>query len=253
MQTPKNTLKSALAEGQVQRGFWLALGSETVTDIAGRAGFDWCLIDGEHAPYDPTLIRRQLMILADTGTQAVVRVPTNADWVLKQVMDLGAQTVLVPMVNTAEEAAAAVAGCKYPPEGIRGMGGSTMRAGGYGAIADYPAKANDQVCVIVQAESQMALDNLDDIIATDGVDGVFIGPADLGADMGYRDNLDAPDLWTAIKAAIAKIRAGGKAAGIIVPIAMEAEMRAAGVTFIAVGGDSGAMTAITRALASGQE
>ncbi len=252
MQTPVNALKAALANGDMQRGFWLSTGSDVVAEIAGRAGFDWCLIDGEHAPFDPGLIRRQLVALASTGTQAVVRVPVNEDWVIKQVLDLGAQTLLIPMVNSAAEAQAALAACRFPPDGVRGWGGSTMRAGGYGAIADYAATANDQICVIVQAESQAALDDLDAICGIEGLDGVFIGPADLGADMGYRDNLEAPELWAAINEAIATIRAAGKAAGIIVPAVREAEMTAAGINFIAVGGDTGLLTQTLSALAKGR-
>ena len=249
MPAPKNSLKQAMAQGRMLRGLWVALGSETVTDIAGRAGFDWCLIDGEHGPWDPTGIRRQLMVLAGTGTPAVVRVPVNADWVLKQALDIGAQTVMVPMVNSADEARAAVAACRYPPQGVRGNGGATIRAGGYGSIPDYAATANDQICVIVQAESRAAFADLAGIAAVDGVDCVFIGPADLGADMGYRDNLSAPELWAEIHRAIAVITAAGKIAGIIVPPAMAEDMAQAGVRFLGLGSDSNILTEGLRQLA----
>ena len=242
MPAPTNTLKAAIRAGRHLRGLWLALGSETVTDIAGRAGFDWCLIDGEHGPWDPTLIRRQLMVLAGTGTPAVVRVPVNSDWVIKQALDIGAQTVMVPMVNSAAEARAAVAACLYPPAGIRGNGGATIRAGGFGAIPDYTATANDQICVIVQAESRAAIADLAAIAAVDGVDCVFIGPADLAADMGYRDDLSAPALWDEIRKAIAVITAAGKMAGIIGPPAMTDEMVKAGVRFVGLGADSSILT-----------
>lgn len=250
MPAPINTLKSAMAEGRLQRGLWLALGSDTVTDIAGRAGFAWCLLDGEHGPWDATVIRRHLMVLAGTGTSAVVRVPVNSEWVLKQALDIGAQTVMIPMVNSAQEARAAVAACRYPPQGVRGNGGATMRAGGYGAIPDYAATANDQICIIVQAESRAALADLAEIAAVDGVDCVFIGPADLGADMGFRDNLAAPELWEEIHRAIAVITAAGKTAGIIVPPAMVAEMRNAGVRFLGLGSDSSILTEGLRHLAN---
>jgi 4-hydroxy-2-oxoheptanedioate aldolase len=249
MPAPINTLKSAMAEGRLLRGLWLALGSETVTDIAGRAGFDWCLLDGEHGPWDATALRRQLMVLAGTGTQAVVRVPVNSEWVLKQALDIGAQTVMIPMVNSVDEARAAVAACRYPPQGVRGNGGATMRAGGYGAIPDYAATANDQICVIVQAESRAALADLEGIAAVDGVDCVFIGPADLAADMGYRDNLAAPEVWAEILRAIGIITAAGKTAGIIVPPAMDAEMIQAGVRFLGLGSDSNILTDGLRRLA----
>ncbi|PWK62494.1 HpcH/HpaI aldolase family protein [Roseicyclus mahoneyensis] len=251
MPAPKNTLKQAMAEGRLLRGLWLALGSETVTDIAGRAGFDWCLIDGEHGPWDPTGIRRQLMVLAGTPTAAVVRVPVGEAWVLKQALDLGAQTIMVPMINSTAEAKAAVAACRYPPQGIRGNGGATMRAGGYGGIADYSASANDEVCVIVQAESRAAMADLAGIASVEGVDCVFIGPADLGADMGFRDNLAAPELWEEITRGIKVITDAGKAAGIIVSPAMAPRMEAAGITFLGLGSDSNVLAENLSALARG--
>jgi 4-hydroxy-2-oxoheptanedioate aldolase len=249
MPAPKNSLKQAMTEGRLLRGLWLSLGSETVTDIAGRAGFDWCLVDGEHGPWDATHIRRQLMVLAGTGTPAVVRVPVNADWVLKQALDIGAQTVMVPMVHSVAEARAAVAACRYPPQGVRGNGGATMRAGGYGAIPDYAATANDQICVIVQAESRAALADLAGIAAIEGVDCVFIGPADLAADMGLRDDMGNPALWAEIHRAIGVITAAGKVAGIIVPPGMAAEMVTAGVRFLGLGADSNILTEGLRQLA----
>lgn len=252
MTAPTNTLKQAMARGDILRGLWLALGSETVTEIAGKAGFDWCLIDGEHAPFDPTLIRRQIIALENTGTPAVVRVPTNADWLLKQVLDLGAQTVMVPMVNSAAEAEAAVRACLYPPHGIRGDGGYTMRSGGYGASPDYAATANDEICVIVQVETRKALANLADIAAVDGVDCVFFGPADLVADMGYRDTPRAPEVWDEIKRGIAVIRDAGKVAGIFGPPDLNADMIAAGVRFLSLNSDAALTTASLTALARSQ-
>lgn len=249
MPAPVNRLKQAMAEGRLLRGLWLALGSETVTEIAGRAGFDWCLVDGEHAPFDPALIRRQIIALENTGTPAIVRVPGNADWILKQVLDVGAQTVMVPMVNTPEEARAAVRACLYPPEGIRGDGGYTMRASGFGAVPDHASTANAQICVIVQAETRQALDNLAEIAAVDGVDCVLFGPADLAADLGYRDNPNAPEFWAEIRRGIDVIRAAGKAAGIFAPPERNAELVAAGVTVLSLGSDAALTTAMLQALA----
>lgn len=249
MPAPKNTLKQAMAEGRLLRGLWLALGSETLTEIAGRAGFDWCLVDGEHAPFDAAMIRRQIIALENTGTPAVVRVPANEEWILKQVLDVGAQTVMVPMVNSAEEARAAVAACRYPPEGTRGDGGYTMRASGYGATPGYASSANAEICVIVQAETRAALDNLAEIAAVDGVDCVLFGPADLAADLGYRDNPTASEFWEEIRNGIGVIRAAGKAAGIFAPSTRNAEMVAAGVTFLSLGSDAALATATLSALA----
>ncbi len=244
MAAPVNELKAALAEGRMQRGLWLNLPGMVTAEMAGRAGFDWCLIDGEHGPWDPSGIRDQLIALAGTGTHAVVRVPVAEDWIIKQALDLGVQTLLVPMVNSAEEARAVVRACRYPPDGVRGMGAMVARAGEFGGTADYPASANDQICILVQAESQAAIDELAEITAVEGVDGVFIGPADLGADMGYRDSLSDPDLWVTVAKGIETIRSGGKSAGIIVSGAeAEAKMRELGVTFLGCGSDASLLQA----------
>lgn len=239
MPAPENRLKARLAAGVVQRGLWLNLGSALVAEMAGQSGFDWCLVDGEHGPWDPTAIRAQLMALAATPAEAVVRVPVAEDWVLKQALDLGAQTVLVPMVDSAEQARAVVRACRYPPEGVRGQGALVARASGFNRIADYTVNANAEICVLVQAESRAALEALDDIAAVDGVDGVFIGPADLAADMGHRDDPGHPDVRAAIAVAIPRIRAAGKAAGIILGTP---EARAwaldLGVTFLGMGAEA---------------
>lgn len=251
MPAPLNHLKAALAKGEVQRGLWLNLPGTVTAEIAGNAGFDWCLIDGEHGPWDPAGIRDQLTALAATPTPAVVRVPVGEEWIIKQALDLGAQTLLVPMVNSAAEAEAIVRACRYPPEGTRGMGAMVARAGAFGSFGAYPATANDQICILVQAESGAAMDDLEAITAVEGVDGVFIGPADLGADLGYRDDLDNPALWDVIDAGVATICAGGKVAGIIVSGAqMEARVLKAGVTFLGCGGDAGVLRAGLAALAA---
>ncbi|MBF9058632.1 2-keto-3-deoxy-L-rhamnonate aldolase [Rhodobacterales bacterium HKCCSP123] len=251
MPAPRNDFKAALAAGELQRGLWLALGSETVTEIAGNAGFDWCLVDGEHAPWEPALIRRQLMVLEGTGTPSIVRVPVNEPWVLKQALDIGAQSVMVPMVNSAEEARAAVAACRYPPAGIRGNGGYTMRASGYGAIPDYAVTANEEICVIVQAESRAAVEALPEIAAVDGVDCVFFGPADLAADMGHRADPMNTDVWDAIRHGAGVIRAAGKAAGLFGPPALEAEMIETGFTMLSAGSDADLVNGLLRRVAGG--
>ncbi len=246
-----NKLKAVLARGDMQRGLWLNLPGIVPAEIAGNAGFDWCLIDGEHGPWDPSGIRDQLIALAATPTSAVVRVPVAEDWIIKQALDLGVQTLLVPMVNSAAQAQAVVRACRYPPEGVRGMGAMVARAGGFGAVAGYPASANDQICILVQAESGAAMADLEAITAVEGVDGVFIGPADLGADLGYRDDLGNAELWRMIDAGITTIRAGGKSAGIIVSGAeAEARMVAAGVNFLGCGSDAGILRAGLSGLAN---
>lgn len=251
MLAPVNPLKAALARGEMQRGLWLNLPGVVAAEIAGNAGFDWCLIDGEHGPWDPAGIREQLVALAATPSSAVVRVPVAETWIIKQALDLGVQTLLVPMVNSAHEAEAVVRACRYPPDGVRGIGPMVSRAGGFGAKPGYLSSANDEICILVQAESRAAMADLEAITAVDGVDGVFIGPADLGADMGYRDDLGNADLWEMIDAGIGKIRAGGKAAGILVGGAeAEARLAAAGANFIGVGCDATILHRSLAALAS---
>lgn len=239
MNTPQNKLKAALARGEMQIGTWLNLMSPAAAEMAAAAGFDWCLIDGEHAPYDITAILAQLRALAPFDASPVVRVPVGEAWIIKQVLDLGAQTLLVPMIDTAEQAAQMAAACRYAPVGMRGMGAAVARASGFGANTSYIAEADAQICLLVQAETGAALDNIDEIAATDGVDGVFIGPADLSADMGYPGNPAAPEVRAAIKQAIGRIRAAGKAAGILHFKASDfAYYQDLGVTFMGISSDA---------------
>jgi len=251
MPAPENSLKTALAEGRLQKGLWLNLSSPLVAEMAGQAGFDWCLIDGEHGPWDPANVRDQLIGLQGTGATPVLRVPCDAAWVLKQALDLGVQSVLVPMVHSAAQARDVVRGLRYPPAGIRGHGAMVARAAGFGRVADYAATADAQICCLVQAESQAALDDIDAIAATDGVDGVFIGPADLAADMGHVTDPNHPQVRAAIAAAIPRILAQGKAAGIICAPADFTHYIDLGVTFLGMGSDAMILQAGLSALAKG--
>jgi 4-hydroxy-2-oxoheptanedioate aldolase len=238
MPAPDNRLKSALNSGEVQIGLWLNSGSALVSEIAGATGFDWCLIDAEHAPYDPAGIADQLRALALGGTSAVVRVPVGEAWIIKQVLDLGAQTILVPMVDTGEQAAEVVRATRYAPEGMRGLGAGVARVSGFGRIGDYATTANSAIGVIVQAETRRAITNLDDILAVEGVDCVFIGPSDLSADMGYPGNPGAAEVVETIADAVKRIRAAGKSAGIIhYDTGNFAYYRDLGVNFLGVGAD----------------
>ena len=251
MQTPVNTLKNALNAGQVQHGIWLTSGSGVLAELAGNAGFDWCLIDGEHGPNTVSEMLPQLQALAISGTSAVVRVANAEAWMIKQVLDLGCQTVLVPMVDDAETAQKMARAMRYPPHGNRGMGAALARATSFGAVADYPHTANDQVCLLVQAESAQAVDNIDSIATTQGVDGVFIGPADLSADMGYPGQPDHPKVEEAIDHMIARTVAAGKIAGIITfDESRLNEYAEKGVTFLGVGCDMFALNTALRGLAA---
>ncbi len=254
MQTPVNQFKQALHNQQPQIGMWMGLGNAVTTDICAGAGFDWLVIDGEHGPNDLTTLLAQLQtIAAYPKSHPVVRVPHDAPALLKQVLDIGATTVLVPMVDTAEQAAAIVSACRYPQDdgqgGIRGMAGT--RASRWGRYPNYGKEANDQVCVLVQAETREALKNLDAIAATPGVDGVFIGPADLSASMGFIGNQTHPEVQAAIVDAIARIRKAGKAPGILMgDETLARQYLALGALFVAVGVDSMILSRQTSALAA---
>ena len=249
MPAPVNRLKKALANGEMQIGLWLGTTHPMIAEIAASAGYDWCLIDGEHGPNDVPAILAQMQAMSGGAASVVVRVPTGEDWLLKQVLDIGAQTVMVPMVETADQAAACVRAVRYPPDGVRGLAASMVRASGFDAITDYATTANDEICLIVQVESAAAIENIDAIAAVVGVDAVFIGPADLSADMGFIGHADAPEVKAAIKHAVTRIRAAGKAAGIIGG-GDYAEMRDIGVTFLGLSADVTLIAAAMRGLAS---
>ena len=250
MQVPLNKLKRSLQAGELQHGIWLSSGSSVLAEIAGHAGFDWCLIDGEHGPNTIADMLPQLQALAISGTQAVVRIANADAWIVKQVLDLGCQTLLVPMVDDAEQARDMAQAMRYPPDGVRGMGAVLARASGFGSIKDYPHVANGQMCLLVQAESAKAVANIDEIAAVEGVDGVFVGPADLSADMGYPGQPGHPEVEKAIDHVIALTVAAGKIAGIITfDESRFAEYAQKGVTFLGVGGDLAVLNDALRGLA----
>ncbi|MGI9393308.1 MAG: HpcH/HpaI aldolase family protein [Boseongicola sp.] len=238
MPVQQNPVKAALAEGRRQVGLWLALAHATSAEIAGSAGFDFCLVDGEHAPNDIPLILDQVRAVAAGGAAPAVRPPAGDPRLIKQVLDLGVQTLVVPMIDTAEEAEAIVRATQYAPAGIRGVGAAMVRASNYGEITDMVTTAGDQICLFVQTESMKSVENIDAIAAVEGVDGVFIGPGDLSADMGFPSQPVAPEVQAAIKHCFERVRAAGKAVGIIAfdraSVQNYVDM---GATFVAVGGD----------------
>jgi len=241
MPAPFNALKAALSAGKITRGLWLSLGQVALAEIAGTAGFDWCMIDAEHGPSGVPEILTQLRALENGNTAGAVRLPMDQPWLIKKALDIGVQTLLIPMVNTADQARAIVAATRYPPAGIRGTGGSVIRAADYGKSPDYARTANDQICVLVQIETGQAMDNIESIAAVDGIDGLFIGPADLAADLaadrGLLGHSDAR-LEADILAALTRIRAAGVAAGIIgYDRDQLASYVKAGANFVGVGAD----------------
>ncbi|SFK95472.1 HpcH/HpaI aldolase family protein [Shimia haliotis] len=251
MPAPRNTFKAALAQQRPQIGCWMSFGEASTAELMATAGFDWLVIDGEHGPNDLRSIRDQLMVTDPSPSHAVVRVPYGQDWIIKQALDAGAQTLLVPLIDTAEQAREMVRACRYAPEGIRGMGGAGSRVTRFGSISDYATTANREICLLVQVETRLGIENLDEILAVDGVDGVFIGPADLSADMGFPGNSGAPEVQDVIEAAIRKVRAAGKAAGILTLSIDGAQKHLAqGATFVAVGIDTLVLANAARSLCS---
>ena len=227
------------AGSQPPLGTWLTSGSPLVAEALGHAGFDWGVVDMEHGPLDMMEVVHLLQAIGGTRMVPVVRVPWNDTVTLKRVLDAGAQSVLVPFVQDAAEAARAVAATRYPPQGVRGMGGM-MRASRYGTQFDYVQQANSSVSVIVQLESPQALQQLEAIAAVDGVDALFIGPADLSAGMGHTGHSTHPEVGRAMNAAVRRCKTAGKPVGTIgnTPEVV-AQYRAAGFDFVAITSDIG--------------
>jgi len=217
MKMPHNAFKTALRNGAAQYGIWNGLVSGYAAEIVATTGYDWMLIDGEHAPNTVPTIQAQLQVLAPYDTAPVVRAPHGDAALIKQLLDIGAQTLMIPMVETAEQAAALVRAMRYPPQGIRGVGGGLIRATRWGAVPDYLRTAQEQLCLIVQVESSLGVENAAAIAAVDGVDAVFIGPADLSASLGHIDQPDHPDVQERIRNVVQTTVASGKACGILAP------------------------------------
>jgi 4-hydroxy-2-oxoheptanedioate aldolase len=250
MQTPVNQFKLALQQQRAQIGLWLGLANPYSAELCAGAGFDWLLLDGEHAPNDLRSLLAQLQAVAPYPAHPVVRPPEGDTALIKQILDLGAQTLLVPMVETPEQAARLVAATRYPPQGVRGVGSALARASRWNSVPGYLDEADAQMCLLVQVESRTGLDNLEAIARVDGVDGIFIGPADLSASLGHRGDPGHPEVRRAIDDAVAAIVASGKAAGIL-----WSDERLArhyldlGCTFVAVGLDTSLLAQATRTLA----
>ena len=238
MPAPINRFKQALANGETLIGCWLSMGEMISAEMMGTTGFDWLLLDGEHNPYDITKMRQCMAALESSPSQVAVRVPFGETWIIKQVLDAGAQTVLVPMVESGDHARQLVRDCRYPPNGDRGVGYSTTRAARFSQIPDYGETADEQICVLVQVENLKGLAALDDILTVDGIDGVFIGPADLAADMGYLGDMMHEKVQSTIMDTLGRIAASGKAAGILsTRDDMTQASIDAGARFVAVGVD----------------
>ncbi|WP_434630374.1 4-hydroxy-2-oxoheptanedioate aldolase [Pseudomonas sp. Z1-29] len=246
-----NTFKQRLRSGEAQIGLWLGLADAYCAELAANAGFDWLLIDGEHAPNDLRTLLGQLQAIAPYPGQPVIRPVIGDTALIKQLLDIGAQTLLVPMVESAAQASELVRAMHYPPHGVRGVGSALARASRWNSIAGYLDHADEQMCLLVQIESCEGLANLDAIAAVEGVDGVFIGPADLSASMGHRGNPGHPQVQAAIEDAIARIRQAGKAAGILsADETLARRYIELGAAFVAVGVDTTVLMRGLQALAA---
>src|SRR6185503_13368877 len=201
MQMSSNRFKAAIRAGKPQIGFWSSLCSNIVAEVIGGSGFDWILIDTEHAPNELPMVLSQLQALMGGTAEPVVRPAWNDTVLIKRLLDIGAQNLLVPYVQTPEEARPAVAATRYPPAGVRGVA-VAPRANRYGRVKDYLEKADREICLLVQIETRLGLENIEAIAAVQGIDGLFIGPSDLSADLGHLGNPGHPAVREAIENAL---------------------------------------------------
>ena len=251
MPAPHNALKHRLAAGEVLHGCWVGMADPYSAEIAATCGFDWLLIDGEHAPNDIRSLSAQVAAVINSPTLPILRLLDDDPAKIKQALDIGAQSLLIPMVETADQALRILRATRYPPHGTRGVGSSLARASRFSAIPDYLATANDQICLILQVESRAGLDALDDILAVKGIDGVFIGPSDLAADMGYLGQPDHPKVKAAVLDALRRIRKARMTAGVLStePDYIN-DCKVAGANFVGVGIDVTLYASAMRALSA---
>lgn len=250
MRISRNGFKQALKEGRPQIGFWQSMASTSAAELCAGAGFDWLMFDGEHAPNDVPTLLAQLQAVAAYPVHSVGRPPSGEIWLIKQYLDIGFQTLLIPMVDTAEHAERLAWAMRYPPDGGRGVGAGSSRAGRWGQIEGYIRDADKEMCLLVQVETKLAIDNLESIAAVAGVDGIFIGPSDLSASFGRPGEPDHPEVRAVIRDAIARILKADKAPGILASDEARArEYLDLGAVFVAVGTDVGLLARQAAALA----
>jgi len=250
MQMPRNKFKEALLAKRPQIGFWSSLCSNIVTEVIAGVGFDWILIDTEHAPNELPNVLSQLQAMTGGTAEPVVRPAWNDTVLLKRLLDIGTQNFLIPYIRNADEAHAAVAATRYPPRGVRGVAVSP-RANRYGKVTDYFEKADHEICIVVQIEDRLGLQNIEAIATVDGIDGLFIGPSDLAASLGHLGNPRHPEVRAAIEDGVKRIARTGKAPGILAPL--EADARhylSLGCLILAAGGDLFLLTHHTAELAA---
>lgn len=249
MEPRRNAFKAALARGERQIGLWSSLCSNIVAEILGDSGFDWILLDTEHSPNELPGLISQMQALNGGTASPIVRPAWNDAVLIKRILDAGAQSLLVPFVQNAAEARAAVAATRYPPDGVRGIT-TSGRAARYGRVPGYLKSAADEICVLVQVETVAAMGELEAIAEVPGVDGVFVGPSDLSASMGHIGNSGHPEVQAAIKVAATRLATLGKPAGVLTGNEEEAKRYIEwGYAFVAVGSDLGVLAKNADALA----
>jgi 4-hydroxy-2-oxoheptanedioate aldolase len=238
MQLPKNPFKAGLRSGQTQYGIWAGFASGYAAEIVASFDYDWMLIDGEHAPNTLPALQAQLQAVAPYRCAPIVRAVNDDQTLIKQLLDIGVQTLMIPMVESAEQARALVRATRYPPHGIRGVGGGLTRATRWDGVSDYLKTAHEQLCLIVQVESRAGVENAEAIAAVEGIDAVFVGPADLSTSLGHAGDASQPEVQACIRRAIDATLAAGKVSGILAPREEDARRyRDWGCSFIAVGID----------------
>ena len=248
MDVPANHFKRAIKAGRSQIGLWCSLASNISVEIVAGSGFDWLLLDTEHSPNELNMVYGQLQAVMENKVQPIVRPPWNDQVMIKRFLDAGVQTLLVPMVQTVEEAEQAVASTRYPPRGVRGFA-SASRSSRFGRVKDYHTRCEEEICVLVQIETKQGLDNLEAIAAVEGVDGLFIGPGDLSDGLGYLGDQGNPAFRPVLEDAMRRIKATGKAPGILTgDEALARRCIELGCLFTAVGADSGILARGSEAL-----
>ena len=247
----ENKIKARLAAGDTTYGIFLGLAHPVATEVSAGAGFDWLLIDGEHAANDHLTMLEQAKVLEIHGTETFVRIVDHDPRHLKQFVDGGIKNFLAPVVDTAEQAADLAAALRYPPQGVRGVGALGARATNFGRNPAYLKEANEGMCLLTQCETKVGFDNLDAILKVEGVDGVFFGPSDISADFGYLGQGGHPEVKAAVIDGIRKVRAAGKAAGVMtLDDTLISDYRDAGANFLSIGLDTNLLAKAVDALSA---
>ena len=238
MEMRKNIFKQKILKFEKQIGIWSCLSNNIVAEILSVVGFDWIVIDMEHSPNDIQEVLSQLQIIQGFNSEPVVRVPWNEPVMVKRVLDMGAQTILLPYIENAEEAKAAVAATRYPPKGIRGVM-SAARMNKYGTVKNYYTEAEKEICVLVQCETKKAIKNISKIAAIDGIDGIFLGPSDLSASIGKIGQFENEEVQSLIMQGLEDCKKNKKAAGILTAKLDYAKKYVSdGFTYVAVNSDT---------------